>query len=164
MARTHLKLVAPGTEKRTVVTPRRKTNAELRTREYLTDAEVPQPMETTKDNRYGHRDATMVLMAYRHGHRVSDFASAGLAVRRTSAGRRARTRSWVTSCGRFADFSGTRNPNHRLTGRFANYWCGPCTILVGLSSSAKLPLQLTFGLVGANMPSGLSLKIQACMS
>jgi hypothetical protein len=40
MAKSHLKLVAPATEKRTVVTPVRKPNAELRTREYLTDAEV----------------------------------------------------------------------------------------------------------------------------
>ena len=96
MARTHLKLVAPGTEKRTVVTPRRKTNAELRTREYLTDAEVTQLMEAAKGNRYGQRDATMVLVAYRHGLRASelvdlrwdqiDFASAALAVRRTKRG------------------------------------------------------------------------------
>ena len=95
MARTHLKLVAPGTEKRTVVTPRRKTN-ELRTREYLTDAEVTLLMEAAKGNRYGQRDATMVLVAYRHGLRASelvdlrwdqiDFASAALAVRRTKRG------------------------------------------------------------------------------
>src|SRR5262245_29249095 len=33
-ARAHLKLVTPDTENRTVVTPLRKSNAELRTREY----------------------------------------------------------------------------------------------------------------------------------
>jgi integrase len=49
-----------------------------------------------KGNRYGHRDATMILMAYRHGFRVSelvdlrwdqiDFDTANLAVRRTKKG------------------------------------------------------------------------------
>ena len=42
MAKSHLKLVAPTTENRTVAMPTRKPNAELRTREYLTDAEVEQ--------------------------------------------------------------------------------------------------------------------------
>jgi type 1 fimbriae regulatory protein FimB/type 1 fimbriae regulatory protein FimE len=39
MAKSHLKLVAPSTENRTV-TPVRRPNAELRRREYLTDAEI----------------------------------------------------------------------------------------------------------------------------
>jgi integrase len=92
MAKSHLKLVAPKTENRTVVMPRRKPNAELRTREYLTDAEVESLTEAAKGNRYGHRDATMILMAYRHGFRSSelvdlrwdqiDFDRATLAVRR----------------------------------------------------------------------------------
>lgn len=96
MAQTHLKLVAPSTENRTVTTPRRKTNAELRTREYLTDAEVAQISEAAKGNRYGHRDATMILVAYRHGLRVGelvdlrwdqiDFNTATLAVRRAKRG------------------------------------------------------------------------------
>jgi len=38
MAKLHLKLVAPSTEKRTV-TPTRRPNAELRTREHLTEIE-----------------------------------------------------------------------------------------------------------------------------
>src|SRR5687768_1212024 len=96
MAPRHLKVVTPTTEKRTVVTPRRKPNAELRTREYLTEAEVAQLTEAAKRNRYGHRDATMILVAYRHGLRVSelvdlrwdqiDFAAATLAVRRAKRG------------------------------------------------------------------------------
>ena len=95
MARTHLKLVGPSTEKRTVA-PRRRPNAELRTREYLTDAEVEKLGKAARGNRYGHRDATMVLVAYRHGLRVSelvdlrwtqvDFAKATLHVRRVKAG------------------------------------------------------------------------------
>src|SRR3954471_23442961 len=95
MANSHLKLVTPTTEKRTV-TPTRRPNAEIRTREYLTDAEVDKLTEAAKGNRYGHRDATMVLVAYRHGLRVSelvdlrwdqiDFTAATLAVRRAKRG------------------------------------------------------------------------------
>src|SRR5215510_11654036 len=70
--KSHLKLVEPTTENRTV-TPKRRPNAELRTREYLTDAEVAVLIEAAKANRYGHRDATMVLVAYRHGLRVSEL-------------------------------------------------------------------------------------------
>src|SRR5215475_4236591 len=91
-----LKLVAPTTENRTVATPLRRKNAELRTREYLTDAEVERLTEAAKANRYGHRDATMILVAYRHGLRVSelvdlrwdqiDFNSGTLAVRRAKQG------------------------------------------------------------------------------
>ena len=39
MAKRHLRLVTPATVNRTV-TPRRLPNADLRTREYLTEAEV----------------------------------------------------------------------------------------------------------------------------
>jgi Phage integrase family len=53
---------------------RLRPNADLRTREYLTDAEVARLQEAAaKANRYGHRDATMVLVAYRHGLRVSEL-------------------------------------------------------------------------------------------
>ena len=96
MGRSHLKLVRPATVNRTVATPRRKPNAELRTREYLTDAEVAKLTEAAKANRWGHRDATMVLVAFRHGLRASeltdlrwdqiDFNTATLAVRRVKQG------------------------------------------------------------------------------
>ena len=88
-----LKLIAPTTEKRTVG---RKPNAELRTREHLTGAEVDRLIEAAKGNRQGHRDATMILLAYRHGLRASevcdlrwdqiDFNGAVLHVRRVKAG------------------------------------------------------------------------------
>jgi hypothetical protein len=65
MAKSHLKLVTPATENRTVAMPVRKPNAQLRSREYLTDSEVARLTEAAKDNRYGHRDATMILVAYR---------------------------------------------------------------------------------------------------
>jgi type 1 fimbriae regulatory protein FimB/type 1 fimbriae regulatory protein FimE len=51
----------PTTVNRTV-TPRRLPNSELRTREYLTVAEVTRLMEAAKHNRYGRRDATMILL------------------------------------------------------------------------------------------------------
>ena len=96
VTKTNLKLITPTTDLRTVVTPRRKPNAELRTREYLTETEVEALTDAAKDNRWGHRDATMILVAYRHGLRVSelvdlrwdqiDFDRATLAVRRVKQG------------------------------------------------------------------------------
>jgi integrase len=95
MAKQHLRLVTPSTVKRTV-TPRRPKNAEVRTREYLTDSEVGRLMKAAASNRWGHRDATMMLVAYRHGFRVSelvdlqwsqiDFNHGTLAVRRAKQG------------------------------------------------------------------------------
>ncbi len=95
MAKSHLRLVTPATVKRTV-TPKRLPNGKLRTREYLTEAEVDRLMAAAKGNRYGHRDATMALVAYRHGLRASelvdlrweqvDFRTASLHVRRVKQG------------------------------------------------------------------------------
>ena len=48
MGKSHLKLVAPATENRTVM-PRRLPNAELRSREYLTDREVELLTEAAKE-------------------------------------------------------------------------------------------------------------------
>jgi integrase len=95
VAKSKLRLVSPAIVNRTV-TPRRRPNAELRTREHLTDREVARLIEAAKQNRYGHRDATMVLLAYRHGLRASelcdlrwdqlDFNRAVLHVRRVKQG------------------------------------------------------------------------------
>ena len=95
MAKSHLKLVAPNTVKRTV-TPKRRRNGDLRTREYLTETEVERLMKAATGNRHGHRDSTMILVAYRHGLRVSelvdlrwdqvDFRTATLHVRRVKQG------------------------------------------------------------------------------
>jgi type 1 fimbriae regulatory protein FimB/type 1 fimbriae regulatory protein FimE len=95
MAKSHLRLVTPATVKRTVGL-KRPPNAELRTREYLTEAEVERLMAAARKNRWDHRDATMILVAYRHGLRVSelvdlrwdqvDFQAATLHVRRTKRG------------------------------------------------------------------------------
>ena len=95
MTKAHLKLVTPATVKRTVA-PRRLPNAELRTREYLTEAEVERLMNAARKNRWGHRDATMILVAYRHGLRAAElvdlrweqveFRTATLHVRRVKQG------------------------------------------------------------------------------
>jgi site-specific recombinase XerD len=95
MAKSKLRLASPSNENRTV-TPRRRPNAELRTREHLTEREVERLLEAAKQNRHGHRDSTMVLMAYRHGLRASelcdlrwdqlDFNRAVLHVRRVKQG------------------------------------------------------------------------------
>jgi type 1 fimbriae regulatory protein FimB/type 1 fimbriae regulatory protein FimE len=74
----------------------RPPNRELRSREHLTEAEIDELLAAARDNRYGHRDGTMMLVAYRHGLRSSelvdlrweqvDFASATLHVRRVKQG------------------------------------------------------------------------------
>ena len=51
--------------------PRRRPNAKYRSREHLTDGEVTRLIDTAKSNRWGQRDAAMILVAYRHGLRVS---------------------------------------------------------------------------------------------
>jgi len=66
MRKLHLALVTPRTVIGTVDTkgpPRRRPNAEVRSREYLTQAEVERLIEAAGDNRNGHRDATMILVA-----------------------------------------------------------------------------------------------------
>jgi len=42
-------------------------------RDYLTEREVERLIEAAKGNRYGHRDATAILVAYRHGLRSSEL-------------------------------------------------------------------------------------------
>jgi integrase len=91
MANAQLRLVTPD-GKNPTVTPRRRPNAELRAREHLTAGEVERLIEATTS----HRDATMVLLAYRHGLRASelvdlrwdqvDFDLGVLHVRRAKAG------------------------------------------------------------------------------
>ena len=126
MAKSHLKLVMPTTKKRTV-TPRRRRNGDLRTREYLTEAEVERLMKAATGNRHGHRDATMILVAYRHGLRVSelvdlrwdqvDFRTATLHVRRAKQGTPSTHRSSATNCEPCGGFRANRSPHHLLYSR-----------------------------------------------
>ena len=69
----HLRLVAPSNENRSV--PTRPANSELRQREYVTAAEVEKLMKAAKDGRYGHRDATLILIAFRHGFGLRRYAT-----------------------------------------------------------------------------------------
>jgi integrase len=121
MAKPHLALVTPTTEVCTVVSgaslekqssaaefqtgnrggsignrSKRRPNAEFRTREHLTTPEVEALIEVAKQNRYGRRDALMILLAFRHGLRAAevvdlrweqvDFKTASLHVRRVKNG------------------------------------------------------------------------------
>jgi type 1 fimbriae regulatory protein FimB/type 1 fimbriae regulatory protein FimE len=44
-------------------------------REYLTEREFERLMKAASDNRWGHRDATAILIAYRHGLRASELVA-----------------------------------------------------------------------------------------
>ena len=58
------------------VPPRRKRYEELRPREYLTEKEVEHLRRMArKRGRYGHRDATMILLACRHGLRTAEVSA-----------------------------------------------------------------------------------------
>jgi integrase len=72
MAKAQLKLVSPRSLNGTVP-PKRRPNTELRTREYLTEAEVERLIKAAKANRHGQRDATMILLAFRHGLRAAEL-------------------------------------------------------------------------------------------
>jgi integrase len=66
-----LRLVEPNNIFRSVLG--RPQNAALRSREYLTPQEVEKLMRQARQGRYGHRDATLILIAFRHGLRASEI-------------------------------------------------------------------------------------------
>src|SRR5471030_2835978 len=96
MAKSAVKTMPSAIVKRTVAMPIRPKNADVRTREYLTDDEVQRLTEAAKANLHGQRDAAMILVVYRHGLRASEltdlrwdqveFSSATLHVRRVKQG------------------------------------------------------------------------------
>lgn len=58
------------------VPPKRLPYEQLRPREYLTSNEIEELIAVArKRGRYGYRDATMILIAYRHGLRVSELCA-----------------------------------------------------------------------------------------
>ena len=67
-----------------------------RPRKYLTEREIEKLIDAAGNNRWGHRDSTAILVAYRHGLRASelvslrwddiDFAAGKLHVRRAKGG------------------------------------------------------------------------------
>ena len=95
VSKSPLRLVSPTKEIRTVM-PTRRPNSELRPREHLTEREVEKLIAAAKHNRHGHRDATMILVGYRHGLRASElcelqwtdmeFETATLHIRRAKGG------------------------------------------------------------------------------
>jgi type 1 fimbriae regulatory protein FimB/type 1 fimbriae regulatory protein FimE len=98
--KSQLRLVEPCNENRQVEPsmPRRVSNAEMRTREYLLPAELERLVKAARGGRWGHRDATLITVAYRHGLRAVEAAqlewsqvqfgrSASLHVRRAKSGK-----------------------------------------------------------------------------
>lgn len=71
---TNQTLAAPQPTQTVIVNgtkpPRRQKNAALRKREHLTEAEIKQLRQQAS-----HRDSTMILIAYRHGLRVSELCA-----------------------------------------------------------------------------------------
>ena len=58
------------------VPPLRRPNKDLRSREYLTAEEVHQLMTAARSvGRHGYRDSTLILVAFRHGLRVSELVA-----------------------------------------------------------------------------------------
>ena len=56
--------------------PQRLKNRDYRSREYLTEHEVEQLIAAAgKIGRHSHRDATLIMLTYRHGLRVSELVS-----------------------------------------------------------------------------------------
>jgi hypothetical protein len=91
MGNSQLKLVTPDTVFGAVpaaTPPRKRRNADVRSREYLTEAEVERLIKAAADNRHVHRDATMILVTFRHGADGRGDA--------TEVGRR-RLRPWRTA-------------------------------------------------------------------
>src|SRR5262249_33832164 len=98
-------------------------------RRYLTQREIERLMDCAhKHGRYGHRDATMILVAYRHGLRASEvcdlqwqqieLSEGRLHVHRVKNGFLACTRFAVTRCGRFVSYAAITL--ERLTCLFPN--------------------------------------------
>jgi site-specific recombinase XerD len=59
-----------------VAPPQKRPNVDSRTREYLTPSEVDNLVAAAaKVGRHGHRDSTMILLAFRHGLRVSELVA-----------------------------------------------------------------------------------------
>ena len=56
-------------------TPQNVTVRSPRPRDYLTEREVEKLMDAARANRWGHRDATAILLAYRHGLRASELVA-----------------------------------------------------------------------------------------
>lgn len=109
--------------------PRRRPNVDLRTREHLTEAEIERLIAAGKANRHGHRDATMVLVAYRHGLRAAElvdlrwdqieFRTATLRVVGSRRAVPAPIRSLVMNCAHCGGSNANRSRNRRSCSRLS---------------------------------------------
>jgi type 1 fimbriae regulatory protein FimB/type 1 fimbriae regulatory protein FimE len=76
MGKAQLRLVTPDTDLGAVGRPgppRKRRNAEVRSREHLAEAEVERLMKAAASNRHGHRDACMIFTMFRHGLRTAEL-------------------------------------------------------------------------------------------
>ena len=125
MGKSTLRLVTPSTVFGAVAArpPRKRGRTpKVRSREYLTEGEVERLIKAAGDNRHGHRDATLILVTFRHGFRTAevtrlrwesvDFDRSELHVARVKGGSREPTRSPAVSCGCCVGSSASRS-RHR---------------------------------------------------
>ena len=68
MAKSNLKLATPAE----AVATTGRSDTLLESREHLTPDEIEVLVEAAKGNHHGHRDATMILVAFRHGLRAAE--------------------------------------------------------------------------------------------
>ena len=67
---------SPITENGKVSPPKRVLNSDRRSREHLTPSEVDKISKAAgKIGRHGSRDATLIMLMYRHGFRVSELVA-----------------------------------------------------------------------------------------
>src|SRR5262249_4039854 len=77
--RADISVTTPNTENGKVLRgrpPKRRINADVRSREHLTPDEVKRLVTAArKVGRHGHRETSLLMIAYRHGLRVSELVS-----------------------------------------------------------------------------------------
>jgi hypothetical protein len=101
----HLRVIEPRNKNRSV--PHWPANAELRSSEYLTVKEIDRLGKACRDGRYAHRDATLILIAFRHGLRaceICDLETGRVRPLGVPARQAEITRSAVTKSGRYANY------------------------------------------------------------
>ena len=134
-------------------------------RRYLTEREVERLMDCArKHGRYGHRDATMILVAYRHGLRASEVATcngsrssyprAAYTFTGSRTGFPACTRSAAMRSGLFVSYAAItlQTPCHSRSTRTC------CAMPVGTSwrmmATTRGPCSITSGTRTSSTPSG----------
>jgi type 1 fimbriae regulatory protein FimB/type 1 fimbriae regulatory protein FimE len=76
MDNLHPEQHAPTALNVTVAATRKRQARHARPREYLTEREIEKLMDAASGNRWSHRAATAILLAYRHGLRASELVAA----------------------------------------------------------------------------------------